>query len=295
MKLLSIAALLLLNMSLLFAQDAIKVEAVNRNMSQGEQPGFAVLLPKADIKTVENGWTKAVEGRGKAKTEKVNNEWVIRNTVISAITQDTITVYARTIATTEGVVLEVYVKDSTGFIGKDRSMAHPQAQKFVSDFAHQQHKTTVENQLSAAKDVLKSLEKESSSLSKDLQKLNSGVTKNTMGVNDNVNQISTNEADQERVRQQIQAQKQKVIDAGKLSPEAKKAEEKNLKTLEKELSKLMKEKEKLLQANVKNNSGIRDSNQEIKNKEVEIDNKQKQIAEQKGKIKELEDELRKLK
>jgi len=257
MKLLSIATLLLLSMSLLFAQEAVKVEAVTRNMSQGEQPGFAVLLPKADIKTVENGWAKAVEGRGKPKAEKVNNEWVVRNTVLEAITQDTITVYARTIATTEGVVLEVYLKDSTGFIGQDRSMAHPQAQKFVSDFAHQQHKTTVENQLSAAKDVLKSLEKESSNLSKDLQKLNSGVTKNTMGVNDNVNQISTNEADQERVRQQIQAQKQKVTDAGKLSPEAKKAEEKNLKALEKELSKLMKEKEKMLQANVKNRLRIK--------------------------------------
>ncbi len=295
MKTLYIVALLLLNTSFLFSQNAIKVAGVTRSMSQGEQPGFAVTLPKADVKLVETAWASAVQGKSKSKAAKANNEWVITKTLLPQITQDTLDVYARTIATTEGVVLEVFFKDATGFINAERTMAYPQAEKFVYDFALKQHKTTVQNQVRAAEELLKSFEKESASLSKELEKLNSGVTKNTMGVNDNTNAIATNDSDQNRVRQQIQAQKQKVLDAAKLSPEAKKAEEKNLKTLEKELKSLMKAKEKLLQKNVKSNSGIRDANQEIKNKEVEIENKQKQIAAQKGKIKELQDELTSLK
>lgn len=294
MKSLLFSALLLLNVSVLFSQD-IKVEAVTRTMSQGEQPGFSVVLPKADIKTVEAAWASTVQGKSKTKPVKANNEWYMGQTLISTISQDSVSVYARTISTTEGVVFEAFFKDNTGFIGADRSMIHPQAEKFVYDFAVKQHKVTIQNQIKAAEEILKGYEKESSSLSKELEKLKSGVTKNTLGVDDNKNAIATNDADQDRVRQQIQAQKQKVLDAAKLSPEAKKAEEKNLKTLEKELSKLMKDKEKLLQANVKNDSGIKKLGQDIKNKEVEIEAKQKQISEQRGKILELQNKLQSIK
>ncbi|CAN5358203.1 hypothetical protein BH09BAC1_BH09BAC1_16470 [soil metagenome] len=294
MKHLSLAALLLFITLTGFSQ-IIKVEGVTRTMSQGEQPGFAVTLPKADVKLVERAWEDAVRGNNKSKMVKGSNEWVTMGTLLPQVSQYTLDVYARPISTTEGVILEVFFRDVSGFIGAERNLIYPQAEKFVNDFARAQHKVTLENQLDAAEDVLKSLEKESSSLSKDLEKLNSCVTENTMGVNDNKNEIATNDADQERLRQQIQAQKQKILDAAKLSPEAKKAEEKNLNSLEKDLKSLMKDKEKLLQKNVKSDSDIRDTNQEIKNKEVEVSNKQKQIAEQKGKIKELQDELVKFK
>lgn len=294
MKLLSIGALLLLNISILFAEN-IKVDAVNRTMSQGEQPGFSVVLPKADVKSVEENWAATVQGRSKAKAVKENNEWVIKGIVVPQITQDTLDIYARTISTTEGVVFEAFFKDKDGFIGSDRSLIHPQAEKFVHDFAIKQHKQTLENQLDAAKEVLKNFEKDYSSLSKDLEKLQSEITKSKLKIDDNKNKVNTNDADQDRVRSQIQSQKQKVVDAAKLSPEAKKAEEKNLSTLEKDLSKLIKDKEKLLQDNVKCESSIRDAELEIKNKNVEIEAKQKQIAEQKGKIKELEDQIRSLK
>ncbi len=281
---------MLLNTSLLLAQD-IKVEAVTRTMSQGEQPGFSVILPQADAKTVEPAWVSTIQGKGKIKPVKENNEWVLRNGIVPQISQDTLTVYARTISTKEGVVLEVFFKNATGFIGEDNSLVHPQAEKFVHDFAIKQHKVTIQNQISAAKEVLKTIEKDYSAHSKELDKLNSNITKSKLKIDDNKNAISTNDSDQERVREQIQGQKKKVVDAGKLSPEAKKAEEKNLGTLDKQLSKLMKDKEKLLQANVKNETAIRDAELAIKNKNVEIEAKQKQIADQKGKIKELEDQL----
>lgn len=294
MKLLSIGALLLLNITIMLGAD-IKVEAVNRTMSQGEQPGFSVLLPKADVKSVEANWAVTVQGKSKTKAVKENNEWVIKGIVVSQITQDTLDVYARTISTTEGVVFEAFFKDKNGFIGKDRSTIHPQAEKFVYDFAVKQHKQTLENQLDAAKEILKNFEKDYSSLSKDLEKLESSITKSKLKIDENKNKVSTNDADQDRMRNQIQAQKQKVVEAGKLSADAKKAEEKNLSALEKDLSKLIKEKEKILQDNVKCETTIRDTELEIKNKNVEIEAKQKQIAEQKGKIKELEDQLRSMK
>ena len=114
MKILSFAALLLLNVVILSAQD-IKVEAVTRNMSQGEQPGFSVTLPQADVKVVEDGLASTLQGKSRNKPVKENNEWVMRQTVVPQITQDTLDVYARTISTTDGVVVEFYFKDSLGY------------------------------------------------------------------------------------------------------------------------------------------------------------------------------------
>ncbi len=294
MKFLYLSLFLLLSVTFLSAQD-VKVESVKRNMSQGEQPGLSVVLPQADVKVVEAGLTELMQGKGRNKPEKVSNEWVMMHTVMPQVTQDTVDIYARTIATTEGVVVEFYFKDSLGFIDNNRPTIHAQAEKFVYDFARAQRKATLKNQIDAAEDLLKSFEKEYSSLSKDLEKLNQSVTKSKLEIDENTNKISTNESDQNRVRDQIQAQKKKVNDAAKLSPEAKKAEESNLKSLEKDLSSLIKDKEKLYKANVKCETEVRDAEQEIKNKEVELDNKQKQIAEQKGKIKTLNDELLKFK
>jgi peptidoglycan hydrolase CwlO-like protein len=294
MKYLYFALLLLINVPILSAQD-IKVETVTRNMSQGEQPGFSVVLPKADVKVVETGLMSLLQGKSRNKPEKKNNEWVMMHTVIPSVTQDTVDIYARTISTTAGVVLEMYFKDSIGFVHNDRPVIHAQAEKFVYDFALTQRKATLSNQLEAAKDQLKSFEKEYSSLSKDLEKLSQGITKSKLEIDENTNKISTNESDQDRLRSQIQAQKKKVNEAAKLSPEAKKAEESNLKELEKELSSLIKEKEKIYKSTVKCETDVRDAELEIKNTEVAIDNKQKQIAEQNAVIKDLQDQLQQYK
>lgn len=294
MKYLYLATLLLINVAYLSAQD-IKVETVKRSMSQGEQPGFSVVLPKADVKVVEQELADLLQGKSRTKPEKKNNEWVMMHTVMPKITQDTVDIYARTISTTEGVVVEMFFKDSLGFVGNDRPVIYAQAEKFVYDFAMNRRKATLNTQLDAAKDQLKSIEKEYSSLSKDLEKLNQEVTKSKLEIDENTNNISTNESDQNRLRGQIQAQKLKIVDAAKLSPEAKKAEEKNLKSLDKELSSLIKDKEKIYKSNVKCESEIRDTELEIKNKEVAINAKQNQIAEQNTIIKGLKDELQKYK
>lgn len=290
MKFLSLAALLLLHVAVLSAQD-IKVENVTRSMSQGEQPGFAVTLPQADVKVVESGLASTLQGKSRSKPSKENNEWVMKQTVVPQISQDTLDVYARTISTTEGVVVEFFFKDSTGFVGKDRTIIHAQAEKFVYDFAKGQRKATLNNQLDAAKDLLKSFEKEYASLSKDLEKLNQDITKSKLEIDENKNKISTNDADQDRLRDQIQAQKKKVTEAAKLSTDAKKAEESNLKSLEKDLDKLIKEKEKLHKDIVKCETNIRDDELEVKNLEVALNDKQQQIADQNGKIKALQDQL----
>lgn len=290
MKILSFAALLLINVAFLSAQD-IKVETVTRSMSQGEQPGFSVTLPQADVKVVESGLASTLQGKSRNKPVKENNEWVMRQTVVPQITQDTLDVYARTISTTDGVVVEFYFKDSTGFVSKERTIINAQAEKYVYDFAKTQRKATIENQIDAAKDLLKTFEKDYASLSKDLEKQNQAVTKSQLEIDESKNKISTNEADQDNLRSQIQAQKKKVHEAGKLSSDAKKAEEQNLKNLEKELSKLIKDKEKLHKDIVKCETTIRDTELEIKNLEIAIKDKQDQIAEQNSKLKALQDQL----
>jgi hypothetical protein len=294
MKYLYLVALLLINVAFLSAQD-IKVETATRTMSQGTQPGFSVVLPKADVKVVEGGLADVLQGKSRNKPEKKNNEWVMLRTLLPMVTQDTMDIYARTISTTDGVLVEMFFKDSLGFVGSNRPIVYAQAEKFVYDFAKKQRKATFESQLDAAKDQLKTYEKEYSSLSKDLEKLNQGITKSKLEIDENTNKISTNESDQDRLRTQIQAQKKKVNEAAKLSPEAKKAEEGNLKELEKELSSLIKDKEKIYKNNVKCESEVRDAELEIKNKEVAIDNKQKQISEQNGIIKTLQDQLQQYK
>lgn len=290
MKFLSLAVLLLFNVAILSAQD-LKVEHVTRSMSQGEQPGFSVTLPQADVKVVEAGLANALQGKSRNKPSKENNEWVMRQTIMPQITQDTLDVYARTISTTEGVVVEFFFKDSIGFVNKDRAIIQAQAEKFVYDFAKTQRKATLENQIDAAKDLLKTFEKDYASLSKDLEKLNQDITKSKLEIDENKNKIATNDADQDRMREQIQAQKKKVTEAAKLSSDAKKAEEQNLKSLEKDLDKLIKEKEKLHKEIVKCETKIRDAELEAKNLEIAINDKQQQIAEQNGKIKSLQDKL----
>lgn len=290
MKFLSIAALLLINVAILSAQD-IKIESVTRSMSQGEQPGFSVTLPQADIKVVENGLASTLQGKSRNKPVKENNEWVMKQTVLPQITQDTLAIYARTISTTDGVVVEFYFKDSIGFVNDDRPIIKAQAEKFVYDFAKAQRKATIENQIDAAKDLLKTFEKDYASLSKDLEKENQEIVKSQLEIDDSKNKISTNESDQDHLRTQIQAQKKKVHEAGKISSDAKKAEEQNLKSLEKELDKLIKDKEKLHKDIVKCETTIRDTELEIKNLEIAIKDKQSQIAEQNSKLKALQDQL----
>lgn len=286
-----LSILFILSSLALFAQKPLVVKDIKKAMSQGTEPGMEVMIHQAQQKEVVNAWEKAIKGKSKAKAESKGDEITIIGTVLPLISNDSLNIYSYTTTSKEGTKLEVWFELKDGFINPKNEKYYLPAKKFVHDFAVSQYKLAVEEELEAEQDKLKDLEKELDKLAKDHDKLLATISKENVKIENTKNDISTNQADQERQRDLIQVQKKKVTEAAKVSEDAKKDAEKELKGLEKELSKLVKDYEGYHKDIVKSEADIREAEREVANNETARELQQNEIDKQQKLIQAVENKL----
>lgn len=277
--------------TMVWAQQPIKLTPITANMSQGEQPGFEVMIWQAQLKQVQGDWEKAIRAKSKSKPEMLNDELVIKGTVIPDVSADSLNLYTLFTESKEGLKMTVWAETPNGYITADDANAYLPLDKFLHAFATSEYKEAVEAEIKVEEGILKDLNKELSKLGKEHDKFLSAVSDNEVEINGIKNKISMNEGDQAAKRDAIQSQKKQVLKASEMSSEAKKAAGKEQKELEKELKQLVKEHKNYHKDIVKLEAGIRETEREVSNNKLARDLKQEEINKQTRKIQGLKEKL----
>ena len=258
-----------------FAQTDLSVTETIRPNSKGNFNSFQVTIPQTKLKDVERDWQKYLRDGSKGKPETFNGEIIMRGAVSKNVSPNPFTVYSKLLETSGGVVLTAWItEDDSVFISaelnNDKDLA---AKKYVRDFAVEEYKEVVKEELKSEKKTLNNLEDELKSLINDEDKSRKKVNECDRSIQRNRTAISTNEGDQKNKIEQITAQK------------------KTLKTYEEDLKKLQKENEKL-------NKEIDGWQKDIRTEERSIDKskadqkfKTEQVEKQKTVIKAIEEKL----
>lgn len=284
--------LIVLSINQLNAQEDILVYTKEKPFSFGQVTAFSVLIPEADLQTVQKAWTKYLKKETKAKTEEINGEIYISR-LLEKIAPDSIHISS-------------YLKEYDGYINVtaafniNGNFVSPEfieevylpAKKYVRDFAITQYQNVVvqelkqeEKQLNKLNNELKSLYNQEDNLIAQINNLKREI----VTAND---EIKLNEIDQSSKVLQIQAQKEVVYQLQTANDEeALKNAEKLLKDMEKDFDKLQKENKNYYKKIDNNNISINQHNRTLDNLKKEQKLKQFDIEEQEIKVRRVNNKL----
>jgi hypothetical protein len=279
-------------LSATFAQADLTVTEKLRPNSKGTFNSFQVTIPQAKLKEVNRDWQKYLRDDANGKPEEINGEIIMRGAVNKNISPNPFIVYSKLLETNEGVVLTAWItEDDSVFISSelsnDKDLA---AKKYVRDFAVQEFKEVVKEELSREKKTLDNLEDELKSFINDEDESRKKINEYERRIQRNRTAIGTNEGDQKNKIDQITAQK-KTAESLRNMPDAYKEANKTLKTYEDELKKLQKENEKLHKEIDAWQKDIRNEERNIDKSKADQKIKTEQIEKQKVVVKTVEEKL----
>jgi hypothetical protein len=218
-----------------FAQKNITVDEAPRPMSKDSQFSYLVEIPQAKVKQVEKDWLKYISIKSKGKATVVNGENLQTEAVYKNISPNPFNVYSKLVETTDGVNLTVWLTDNNAaFISKTpNSIEDLAVQKYVRDFAVQEYKLAVEEELKMERNKLNDIEKQQASLIKDEEKSNKKINDNLRGIAKAKDKIVTTQSDIDAASVKIENQK-KMVDKTAADANATKGAKKTLNDLEKD-------------------------------------------------------------
>lgn len=180
----------------IIAQEKVEVTVIEKEMSQGTQVGFVVIVPEAGIDFVENRWKKYANDRSiieniakgspgrlventyktianaispdkdleknrqKLRVVKENDEFVVRGIVHKHVTQQLLDIYARIVQLEHGTQVSAFFRYSDSvFI--DQSNADEETiisiKNYMYGFGVETYRKEVENQIDDQKKELRKL------------------------------------------------------------------------------------------------------------------------------------------
>jgi hypothetical protein len=218
-----------------FAQKNITVDEAPRPMSKDTQFSYLVEIPQAKVKQVEKDWLKYISIKSKGKATVVNGENLQTEAVYKNISPNPFNVYSKLVETTDGVNLTVWLTDNNAaFISKTpNSIEDLAVQKYVRDFAVQEYKLAVEEELKMERNKLNDIEKQQASLIKDEEKSNKKINDNLRAIAKAKDKIVTTQSDIDAASVKIENQK-KMVDKTAADANATKGAKKTLNDLEKD-------------------------------------------------------------
>lgn len=221
-------------------QEKVEVNQKTVTMSKGEQPAYTVFIPESNYEEVVENWVKIIRQNTKSKVEETEHEFIILATEIKEIINKPINLYSAVIKADSSVkIIAAFEIDSVFFsyIEENKTIenekTHHHIQNFMRDFAIEQYKDFVSEELSEAENLLKTKNKEYKDLSKQIENYQKSIQENEQKIKDSQDLISSYEGENERKQGEINKKKESVASLSG-EPELEKQAKSQLKSLEKE-------------------------------------------------------------
>ena len=246
---------------ILNAQQEIEVSEDSALISKGKQLGYAVYIPQGEFDDIKKDWSKLIRQNTKSKVEEVGFEINILGTQIEEIHHEPINLYSVIYQKDTAFLVIAFFEIDSVFFTFDENNKTLQSEKiyhgikhFIRNFAVEQYKTAVQNELDEEEKTLKKLNKEFANLTKENENAHKEIQQNEQDTTNSKHAIITYERDNERKLEEINAKKESMASIPKGSDLEKEAK-KELKGLEKDKkhfeNNLEKERKNIVECNAK--------------------------------------------
>ena len=262
-------------------------------MSKGTQTGFEVVIPEVTFKSVQSDLGKYMRKDSKSRTEDANGELFIIGAVNKNIHPTPFNIYIKHLEINDGVRLTAFfTPDDTLYfsnaLDNEKAIA---IKKYLRDFALQEYRGVVKDELTVQRRRLTNLESEFESLIKAKQRSEKNINEAKRDIeSNNRSLIDFNKLDTTK-SEEILRQKDVVSRLKGTGGEEEKLAAKKLKSLESEKRKLEKESEKTARDTDNQNIRIEDEKRRIEKNLNDQESKKKEIEKQKDKTKSVEEKL----
>ena len=313
MKALIYSLALFLLSGAIIAQEPIDVAVTEKNMSQGTQTSFVVVVPEAEQDFVETSWkkyandrsliesiTKGAAGRlignayksvadlvsqdkervkntQKLKVEKENDEFIVRNVVHDHVTQNFLDIYARIVKIEGGTQVSTFFRFADSIFINESNVDEEtllSIKNYIYEFGVETYKEVVENQIREAERELRRMNVVLSNMESKVESHNKSISRAESEINKCESDIKLNKEQISRINEKISETNRQ-----KLSHKKKSIEYESYKDLLKEHKK---EKKKLQRQNKRLKTRIKKQEGKIKKAladivENELDQKDQQL------------------
>lgn len=159
-----------------FAQKELKITEQEKEMSLGTRNAYVVDIPQAKLKDVSSDFKKYIKKDAKGKLNDEKGEISLLGAVNKNISSMPFTIFGRFVESSEGVTVSIWVADGESFVSSksspDKSIA---VNKYLKDFAVEQYKQAVKEELEKEKDKAKAEQKVLEGFVKDQKKAESNI------------------------------------------------------------------------------------------------------------------------
>jgi len=254
------------------AQVPIEVKIETRPSSLGIQTAFEVLVPQATANDAVDLWKKTIIPGGlfkkEPKMEKVKDEWIVKNVLISDITTLPLNVITQVSTFTGNIYVRIFLQTEGGFLGSSGSSRETTdaAVKFIRNYAVDLYRDAVGKELKQEEKKLKDLEN-------DLEKL----FKQNNNYNDKISGARKDERDlkdEARQNEELLKNQENVIQIENSDTKGKTPQEqleKQIKSTEKDLNKAQKSQSKYSNKLNKNEKAQKDKAREIEKQKKHVE------------------------
>jgi chromosome segregation ATPase len=315
----------------LFASGQRKIEVfiTEKDMSQGKQTAFVVLVPEAKIDLVEKEWkkyandrsmiesiTKGVPGRfientyktiantistekeleknnQKLRVVKENDEFVIRNIVHQHLTQHLLDIYARITQLDSSTQVSAFYRYSDSIFINESNVdeeAIISLKNYMYQFGIEAYKSEVQNQIDTEEKVLNRMKTTLNNMESKNESLEKAITRAESEIENCESEIEMNYERLPEANNMVANVKKQMLGRSKDSPEF--AELKlQLKEREKEKKEIMNDTQRLKTKIKQQEFRIKKANSEILTSQREQETQSSKIEAQKSVISGLEEKL----
>lgn len=161
---------LLFVLTQIMGQEPIEVTIQDRPSSRGIQTAFEVVVPQATTADAIDLWKKTIIERRlfkkSAKMEKVKDEWIVNNIVISDITSLPLNIITQVSSFPGRIYVRTFLQTEGGFIGSSGSSQQTTdaASEYFRNYGVDLYRLAVEKELAEEEKELKELKKDADKL-----------------------------------------------------------------------------------------------------------------------------------
>ncbi len=272
-----------------YAQVDFQLSIEKRNMSKGEQVGYMIEIPQADLNTVKKNWIKLLQEETKEKAIVTDHEIFVKDAVIKEIVQKPINIYSYVYKVDTIIRIYSFFEIDSVFFEYSGSESDIAGEKILNGITNFKRKFAINQYIIAVNDEMETEQKNLKVLQSDLKKLqkqnesyHKEIEVNKQNISESNDELNMLDKDNERLMSSITEKRSEISSIS--DKDQKKAENKVLKDLESEKKKVGNRIEKEKTKIVEYESAIEidekniEKNLELqKAKEAEIEAKEEEI------------------